>query len=123
MGSVKQIQIKPNCVTSRFDYQANKKHESTSSEPQHAFIKRQRISTIKENEETIQNENYVITLPSCSLDKYESDELCTPSIAGSMVDYNSTSYKLSSQSKPTSDANSQEELEKRCKSNSTEYFV
>lgn len=66
MGSVKRIRMKPNCVPSRFDCQANRKHKSSSSEARHAFIKRQRMSTIKEIEETIQNENYVISLPSCS---------------------------------------------------------
>ncbi|KAH9637032.1 hypothetical protein HF086_009810 [Spodoptera exigua] len=63
-----EIRIKPNTVPTRFDCQAKRKHKSTSSEPRHAFIKRQRMSTIKEIEDTIQNENYAISLPSCSQD-------------------------------------------------------
>ncbi|CAH2089892.1 unnamed protein product [Euphydryas editha] len=60
-------------------------------------------------------------------DKFESDELYKPSTVVSMVDYDSTSHKISSQSKTTADASSREELarelalareelDKRCKS-------
>ncbi|XP_060810185.1 uncharacterized protein LOC132904272 [Amyelois transitella] len=65
MGSVKQIRMKPNCIPSRFDCQADRKHKSTPSEPRQPFIKRQRMSTIMEIEEN------TISIPSCSQDTPE----------------------------------------------------
>lgn len=43
-------------------------------------------------------------------DKYESDESCAPSMAGMTAESDSSPYKMSSQSKTTSDTSSLEEL-------------
>ncbi|KAH9632874.1 hypothetical protein HF086_002696 [Spodoptera exigua] len=48
-----------------------------------------------------------------SEDKYESDESYTPSIAGSIAEYDSSPYKICSQSKITSDGSSSQEEYKK----------
>ncbi|KAF9422074.1 hypothetical protein HW555_002095, partial [Spodoptera exigua] len=66
MGSVKRIRMRPNCIPSRFDCQPGRKRTFTESEPRAAFMKRQRLSIIKEIEETTINETRDTPLSSSS---------------------------------------------------------
>ncbi|KAJ8708159.1 hypothetical protein PYW08_010525 [Mythimna loreyi] len=66
MGSVKRIRMRPNCIPSRFDCQPGRKRTFTESEPRAAFMKRQRLSIIKEIEETTINETCDTPLSSSS---------------------------------------------------------
>lgn len=66
MGSVKRIRMRPNCIPSRFDCQPGRKRTFTESEPRDAFMKRQRLSIIKEIEETTINETCDTPLSSSS---------------------------------------------------------
>ncbi|XP_022815748.1 uncharacterized protein LOC111349020 isoform X4 [Spodoptera litura] len=66
MGSVKRIRMRPNCIPSRFDCQPGRKRTFTVSEPRAAFMKRQRLSIIKEIEETTNNETCDTPLSSSS---------------------------------------------------------
>ncbi|CAK1587497.1 unnamed protein product [Parnassius mnemosyne] len=69
MGSVKRIRMKPNCIPSRFDCQVDRKRKFTPNKSRNAFIKWQRMSTIKESEEIMRNEEkHVKSLPSCIQD-------------------------------------------------------
>ncbi|CAG5056525.1 unnamed protein product [Parnassius apollo] len=67
MGYIKRIRMKPNCIPSRFDCQVDRKRKFTLNYPRHSFIKQQKMSSIEETEETMDNElNHVISLPSCN---------------------------------------------------------
>ncbi|XP_062527640.1 uncharacterized protein LOC134199933 [Bombyx mori] len=71
--------MKPNCLPSKFDCRADRKRKFTQSEPRPAFVKRQRLTIVKEIEETTKNEMcYIIMpLPSCSQDVQPLENRCS----------------------------------------------